>query len=86
MVKATKGKLITKVRHSQRWLTPPPGVLVECDPSIKAIIIQIDNDNDHAFILEDLEDKFLLVQESKLGELKLRLEDVSVLHELWNSH
>ncbi|KAI9802533.1 MAG: TFIIH complex subunit tfb5 [Piccolia ochrophora] len=50
------------------------GVLVECDPSIKAIILKIDAVN-HDYIVEDLDDQTLVVKESKLKELKLRLED-----------
>ncbi|KAI9823160.1 MAG: TFIIH complex subunit tfb5 [Thelocarpon impressellum] len=49
------------------------GVLVECDPSIKAIILKIDSAH-HDFIVEDLDDQTLVVKESKLKELKERLE------------
>ncbi|KAI9810206.1 MAG: TFIIH complex subunit tfb5 [Phylliscum demangeonii] len=49
------------------------GVLVECDPSIKAIILKIDSAR-HDFIVEDLDDQTLVVKESKLRELKTRLE------------
>ncbi|KAI9848410.1 MAG: TFIIH complex subunit tfb5 [Sclerophora amabilis] len=50
------------------------GVLVECDPSIKAIILKIDSTY-HDFIIEDLDDQTLVVKESKLKELKQKLED-----------
>ncbi|KAI9826677.1 MAG: TFIIH complex subunit tfb5 [Sarea resinae] len=50
------------------------GVLVECDPSIKAIILKIDSQA-HDFIVEDLDDQTLVVKESKLPELKIRLEE-----------
>lgn len=50
------------------------GVLVECDPSIKAIVLKIDSLH-HDFIVEDLDDQTLVVKESKLNELKQRLED-----------
>ncbi|KAF8458129.1 RNA polymerase II transcription factor B subunit 5 [Terfezia claveryi] len=49
------------------------GVLVECDPSIKAIILKIDGDHND-FIIEDLDDNTLLVKETKIPELKRRLE------------
>lgn len=52
------------------------GVLVECDPSIKAIILKIDHDK-HDFIVEDLDDQTLVIKESQLGRLKARLEEVS---------
>ncbi|KAH0563369.1 hypothetical protein GP486_002059 [Trichoglossum hirsutum] len=50
------------------------GVLVECDESIRAIILKIDAVN-HDFIIEDLDDRTLVVKETKLPELKRRLEE-----------
>ncbi|KAI9784320.1 MAG: TFIIH complex subunit tfb5 [Geoglossum umbratile] len=50
------------------------GVLVECDESIRAIILKIDAAN-HDFIIEDLDDHTLVVKETKLLELKRRLEE-----------
>ncbi|RDW82066.1 hypothetical protein BP6252_03178 [Coleophoma cylindrospora] len=50
------------------------GVLVECDPSIKSIIVKIDS-ADHAFIVEELDDQTLVVKENMLAILKMRLED-----------
>ena len=52
-----------------------PGVLVECDPSIKAIILKIDQDK-HDYIVEDLDDQTLMVKETQLPKLKARLEEV----------
>jgi len=52
-----------------------PGVLVQCDPSIKAIIAKIDGER-HEFIIEDLDDETVVVKESKLAELKELLADV----------
>ncbi|RPB05475.1 hypothetical protein L873DRAFT_1797843 [Choiromyces venosus 120613-1] len=49
------------------------GVLIECDPSIKAIILKIDKDSGHGYIVEDLDDETLVVKEPKLAELKSRL-------------
>ncbi|ESZ94437.1 RNA polymerase II transcription factor B subunit 5 [Sclerotinia borealis F-4128] len=51
------------------------GVLVECDPSIKSIIIKIDADSSHAYIVEDLDDETLVIKENMLGMLKTRLEE-----------
>jgi len=51
------------------------GVLVECDPSIKSIIVKIDSE-DHAFIVEELDDQTLVIKENMLSILKMRLEDV----------
>ena len=53
------------------------GVLVECDPSIKAIILKIDSVH-HDFIIEDLDDQTLVIKEAKLKELKLKLDDVRI--------
>ncbi|KAI9756172.1 MAG: TFIIH complex subunit tfb5 [Chaenotheca gracillima] len=50
------------------------GVLVECDPSIKAIILGIDS-RDHDYIIEDLDDQTLVVKESKLKLLKEKLDE-----------
>ncbi|KAL8991165.1 MAG: hypothetical protein Q9169_007930 [Polycauliona sp. 2 TL-2023] len=51
------------------------GVLIECDPSIKAIILKIDQDK-HDYIVEDLDDQHLVIKESQLPRLKERLEQV----------
>ncbi|KAK0517186.1 hypothetical protein JMJ35_000341 [Cladonia borealis] len=50
------------------------GVLVECDPSIKAIILKIDQDN-HDYIVEDLDDQTLVIKETQLARLKVRLSE-----------
>lgn len=53
-----------------------PGVLIECDPSIKSIIVNIDSDN-HDYIIEDLDDTHLVIKETQLASLKAKLEQVS---------
>lgn len=53
------------------------GVLIECDPSIKAIIEQIDSERND-FIYENLSDELVVIKESKLDELKIKLEQVCV--------
>lgn len=50
-------------------------MLVQCDPSIKAIILKIDQDK-HDYIVEDLDDQTLMVKETQLPKLKARLEEV----------
>lgn len=54
-------------------------MLVECDPSIKSIIINLDSEN-NAYIIEDLDETHLLIKENHLGELKARLDDVSSIY------
>ena len=53
-------------------------MLVQCDPSIKAIIVQIDAENNNAFIVLDIDDETVLIQNGKHDELKTRLKDVSI--------
>lgn len=50
------------------------GVLIQCDASIKAIIIKIDAQH-HDFILEDLDEEAVVIKESKLSELKAKLKE-----------
>jgi TFIIH basal transcription factor complex TTD-A subunit len=51
------------------------GVLVECDPSIKAIIVKINKD-DNEYIVEDLDDQHLVIKESMVNQLKAALDKV----------
>ncbi|QKX57554.1 uncharacterized protein TRUGW13939_04671 [Talaromyces rugulosus] len=49
------------------------GVLVECDPSVKAIILKYDEER-HDYIVEDLDDdRHLVIKENQLQHLKERL-------------
>ncbi|KAL4974078.1 TFIIH subunit TTDA/Tfb5 [Aspergillus desertorum] len=49
------------------------GVLIECDPSVKAIILKYDEER-HDYIVEDLDDdRHLVIKESQLQNLKSRL-------------
>ncbi|KAI0206070.1 RNA polymerase 2 general transcription and DNA repair factor tfiih component [Astrocystis sublimbata] len=50
------------------------GTLVECDPSIKSIIVNIDKDNNE-YIIEDLDDSHLLIKDVMVAQLKARLEE-----------
>ncbi|KAH7325929.1 transcription factor TFIIH complex subunit Tfb5-domain-containing protein [Stachybotrys elegans] len=50
------------------------GVLIECDPSIKSIIVKIDSDN-HDYIIEDLDEERVVVKENMVALLKAKLED-----------
>jgi len=51
---------------------------VECDPSIKAIIVNIDAEN-HEFIIEELDDQFVVIKENMIPILKQRINAVSRL-------
>ena len=49
---------------------------MECDPSIKAIINRINDEHNHDFIIEDIDDEHVLIKSTKLDELKLLLKEV----------
>ena len=48
------------------------GVLLKCDPSIKALILQIDSER-HEIILEELDETHLLVHPTKVEFIKMEL-------------
>ncbi|SCU99708.1 LANO_0F03290g1_1 [Lachancea nothofagi CBS 11611] len=48
------------------------GALVQCDPSIKALIVQIDSSKNDV-ILEELDDTHLLVDPAKVEFIKAEL-------------
>jgi TFIIH basal transcription factor complex TTD-A subunit len=50
---------------------------VECDPSIKAIILKIDKEHGHSIIMEDIDDEHLLIKSNREEDLKQLLKDVS---------
>ncbi|KAI8950723.1 RNA polymerase 2 general transcription and DNA repair factor tfiih component [Xylaria longipes] len=50
------------------------GTLVECDPSIKSIIVNIDKEKND-YIIEDLDDSHLLIKDVMVGQLKAKLEE-----------
>ncbi|KAI0441337.1 RNA polymerase 2 general transcription and DNA repair factor tfiih component [Xylaria telfairii] len=51
------------------------GTLVECDPSIKSIIISIDDKEKNDYIIEDLDDSHLLIKDVMVAQLKAKLEE-----------
>lgn len=55
-----------------------PGTLVRCDASIKAMLIDIDSKNNNEYIIEDLDEEHILVKETKINELKARLNSVGM--------
>jgi TFIIH basal transcription factor complex TTD-A subunit len=50
---------------------------VECDPSIKSIILKIDAE-EHAYIVEELDEQTLVVKETMVNLLKQKLQEVSL--------
>lgn len=51
------------------------GTLVQCDPAIRAIILKIDSRSANSFVLEDLDEGTLLVQENKVTALKQAINE-----------
>lgn len=51
------------------------GVLVECDPSIKSIIVNIDDKSGHEYIIDNLDEQHVVIKETMLQKLKQMLED-----------
>ncbi|KAI1092637.1 RNA polymerase 2 general transcription and DNA repair factor tfiih component [Rostrohypoxylon terebratum] len=49
------------------------GTLVECDPSIKSIIISIDKQNND-YIIEDLDETHLVIKDNMVNQLKTELD------------
>jgi len=52
------------------------GILVEVDSSIKAVIVEIDNQEYGKYIIEELDDEHLLVHKNVLEQLKERIQAV----------
>ncbi|KAH7135038.1 TFIIH subunit TTDA/Tfb5 [Dendryphion nanum] len=52
------------------------GTLVKCDASIKAMLVDIDSKHRNEFIIEELDEEHLLVKETKIAELKSRLQSM----------
>jgi TFIIH basal transcription factor complex TTD-A subunit len=80
MVKAVKGICIPRLHGNTKASS---GSLVKCDASIKAMLTDIDNKNNNDFIIEDLDEEHLLVKETKVAELKARLQAVSPVYRMY---
>lgn len=82
MPRATAGKFppLTYTKHDTRhplFTDHISGTLVQCDPSIKAIISKINEENGGLYISEDIDDETCLINTKKLDELKQKLKDVN---------
>ncbi|KAK9366387.1 TFIIH subunit TTDA/Tfb5 [Lipomyces kononenkoae] len=49
------------------------GVLVECDPSIKALILNLDSKS-HNIVLADLDEEHLVIEERMVDHVKSELD------------
>jgi hypothetical protein len=52
-------------------------VLIECDPSIKSIIMNLNSDHNE-YLIQDLDESHLVIQEDKVQQLKSKLDEVSL--------
>ncbi|KAF2260585.1 hypothetical protein CC78DRAFT_584719 [Lojkania enalia] len=52
------------------------GTLVKCDASVKAMLVDIDDKNGHEFIIDELDEEHIIVKETKVAELKQRLQNM----------
>ena len=79
MPKARAGKFVQVPLVTTEYLISALGVLIECDPSIKAIIMKIDREQQHRIVMEEIDDEHVLIQNDKHDELKELLKNVSGL-------
>ncbi|KAJ5930166.1 General transcription and DNA repair factor IIH subunit tfb5 [Penicillium verhagenii] len=74
MPRAVRGKIEKASRRPSPRLHATQGLLIECDPSIKSMILKYDEER-HDYIVEDLDDEnHLVIKESQLQNLKARLD------------
>ncbi|BFZ54491.1 hypothetical protein PYCC9005_001528 [Savitreella phatthalungensis] len=52
------------------------GVLIECDPTVKQLILKLDEQANHSILLEDLDDYRILVTRGQLEYLRKELESL----------
>lgn len=53
-----------------------PGTLIQCDSSIKAIIVKINAEHKNDIIIEDIDDEHVLIKTEKHQLLKQLLDEV----------
>jgi hypothetical protein len=58
---------------------------MKCDASIKAMLVDIDNKNNHEYIIEELDEEHILVKETMVNQLKARLNAVSMRYHTTSS-
>ena len=57
------------MEHNKAMPRAIRGVLVRCDPSIKALILQVDSQR-HDIVVEELDDTHLVIDQSKVQAVK----------------
>ncbi|EDU41176.1 hypothetical protein PTRG_01738 [Pyrenophora tritici-repentis Pt-1C-BFP] len=74
MVKATRGNYGRMIIRADILTTS--GILVKCDASIKAMLVDIDSKSGNEYIIEELDEEHILVKETRINELKARLNQM----------
>jgi TFIIH basal transcription factor complex TTD-A subunit len=78
MPRAVRGTSPPHRSRNVRKISCIPGVLIECDPSIKSIIVNIDDNENHQYIIQDLDEERVVVMENMVTSLKDKLEKVRI--------
>jgi len=52
------------------------GALLQCDPPQMAMVRKIDQESNHAYILEEIDDKTCLVKENRVEEIKAKVKEL----------
>ncbi|KAJ9603830.1 hypothetical protein H2200_011351 [Cladophialophora chaetospira] len=52
------------------------GALLQCDPPQMAMVRKIDQESNHAYILEEIDDKTCLVKENRVEEIKTKVKEL----------
>ena len=52
------------------------GALLQCDPPQMAMVRKIDRETQHAYIIEDIDDRTCLVKENKVEEIKRKVKEL----------
>jgi TFIIH basal transcription factor complex TTD-A subunit len=73
----------TQLRYANVCTCVCAGTLVRCDASIKAMLVDIDSKNNNEYIIEELDEEHILVKETKVNEIKSRLNMVGTC--LWDT-
>ena len=75
-MRAAQGVFTSHHLPDMKKLTIWGGVLIECDPAIRAIILDIEKKGTVKYILEELDEQHLLVSSKSLPQLKSALDKV----------
>jgi len=52
------------------------GALLQCDPPQMAMVRKLDKESDHAYIIEEIDDRTCLVKENMVAEIKRRVKEI----------